>query len=140
MLSVHKAAEGSHNCAYCGKAVSGCVDIDKDHKCDICNTTMGAHEAANGGSVCDYCGKPVQNTPAITYQMGDVNGDGKVNSRDALMIKQFVVKMIELTEEQKVYANVYYDVDSDGNPNINSRDAMLLQQFIVKMDVTLGGR
>ena len=54
------------------------------------------------------------------------------------MIKQYVVKMIELSDVQKVYANVYADLDGEGNPNINSRDALLLQQYVVKMDVVLG--
>ena len=136
VLGTHKAAAGSHSCSYCGKAVSICTDIDKDHSCDICGKTMGEHKAAAGESNCAYCGKFIQNA----YEIGDVNGDGKINSRDALMIKQYVVKMIELTEDQKMRANVYCDFDSEGNPNITSRDAMLLQQFIVKMDVTLGGK
>ena len=78
--------------------------------------------------------------PIVIYQMGDVNLDGNINSRDALMIKQYVVKMIELTDAQKVYANVYNDFDNKGNPLITSRDAMLLQQYIVMMDVTLDNR
>jgi hypothetical protein len=76
--------------------------------------------------------------PILIYQFGDVNLDGNVNSRDVLMIKQYVVKMIELSDVQKVYANVYADLDGEGNPNINSRDALLLQQYVVKMDVVLG--
>jgi hypothetical protein len=158
-VGVHEAMEGGHICAYCDNLVTYCVDNDKNHSCDICGVALGTHKAEPGSHYCSYCGKAlsacvdidkdekcdiceknVQNPPALTYQMGDVNGDGKINSRDALMIKQYVVKMITFTEEQLIYANVYYDVNSDGTPKINSRDAMLLQQFIVKMDVTLGGR
>lgn len=158
-VGVHEAMEGGHICAYCDNLVTYCVDNDKNHSCDICGVALGTHKAETGSHYCSYCGKAlsacvdidkdekcdiceknVQNPPALTYQMGDVNGDGKINSRDALMIKQYVVKMITFTEEQLIYANVYYDVNSDGTPKINSRDAMLLQQFIVKMDVTLGGR
>ena len=87
----------------------------------------------NSAELCEF-------TDLVIYQMGDVNLDGKVNSRDATMIKQYVVKMIELTDVQKIYANVYVDTDKNGDPIISSRDATLIQQFVVKMDVTLGDR
>lgn len=58
-IGEHKAAEGSHNCAYCGETVSECVDEGKDHKCDVCNAEMGEHEAAEGSHDCEYCGELV---------------------------------------------------------------------------------
>ena len=79
-------------------------------------------------------------TDLVIYEMGDVNLDGKINSRDATMIKQYVVKMLDLTDVQKVYANVYVDTDKNGAPLISSRDALLIQQYVVKMDVKLGNR
>lgn len=36
-----------------------CVDSDKDHKCDICTTDVGAHKETDGTHLCGYCGKPV---------------------------------------------------------------------------------
>jgi DNA-binding FrmR family transcriptional regulator len=44
-------------------------------------------------------------TDLAIYQMGDVNMDGNINSRDVLMIKQSVVRMIELTGVQKMLAD-----------------------------------
>ena len=87
----------------------------------------------NSAELCEF-------TDLVIYEMGDVNLDGKINSRDATMIKQYVVKMIELTDVQKVYANVYVDTDKNGAPLVSSRDAVLIQQYIVKMDVQLGDR
>lgn len=86
--------------------------------------------------------RKVENTfsTLTIFEMGDVNLDGKVNSRDATLIKQFSVKMTELTDVQKAYANVYVDYDKNGNPTVSSRDALLIQQYVVKMDVTLGNR
>ena len=72
--------------------------------------------------------------PIVIYEMGDANMDGKVNSRDVVLIKQHIVKMITLTDVQLAYANVYVD------ENLNSRDAVLIQQSIVKMPVELGDR
>jgi hypothetical protein len=76
----------------------------------------------------------------VIYEMGDVNMDGKVSAKDVMLIKQYSVKMIELNEVQKAYANTYVDYDANGGDNISARDALLIQQSIVKMDVTLGDR
>ncbi len=70
----------------------------------------------------------------VIYQMGDVNMDGAVNSRDVTMIKQYTVKMITLTAVQMVYADVYVD------GIVNSRDAVLITQSVVRMPVKLGDR
>jgi len=72
-----------------------------------------------------------ENTP-IEYSMGDANLDGKVNTRDVVLIKQSIVGLAELTDKQKVFADVY----ADGQ--INTRDVVLIQQSIVGMDVDLG--
>ena len=79
-------------------------------------------------------------SPIVIYEMGDVNLDGSISARDVMMIKQHIVKMIQLTDVQKAYANVFVDEDASGNPLISSRDTLLLQQFVVKMPVTLGDR
>lgn len=57
-MGEHKAAEGSHNCDYCGQPVSECADENHDHECDICGNPVGDHKAAEGSHNCDYCGKP----------------------------------------------------------------------------------
>jgi hypothetical protein len=91
-------------------------------------------KAADGELVCaDF-------TQLTIYEIGDVNMDGKISAKDVMLIKQYVVKMIELTDVQKAYANTYVDYDSNGGENVSSRDALLIQQSIVKMDVTLGDR
>ncbi len=56
------------------------------------------------------------------------------------MIKQYVVKMINLSDAQKVYANAYADYDNTGAATVSSRDATIITQYVVKMPVTLGDR
>ena len=68
----------------------------------------------------------------VEYSMGDANLDGNVNTRDVVLIKQSIVGLTELTDKQKVFADVY----ADGQ--INTRDVVLIQQSIVGMDVDLG--
>lgn len=62
-----------------------------------------------------------------TGLLGDVNGDGKINSTDAMLILQHSVKIISLTPEQQLRA----DVTRDGN--VNSTDAMRILQYAVKI-------
>ncbi len=71
---------------------------------------------------------------ASEYKMGDVNMDGAVNTRDVVLVKQSIVGMIDLTDEQKAYADVY----DDGTNTVNTRDVVLMLQHIVGMDVELG--
>lgn len=68
------------------------------------------------------------------YEMGDANMDGAINTRDVVLMKQSIVGITTLTEEQKQYA----DVIADGN--VNTRDVVLVLQHIVGMDVELDGR
>ena len=59
------------------------------------------------------------------YQLGDINEDGQVNSRDAKLALQYYVGKTKLTENQKLAG----DVNKDGE--INSRDAKLILQYYV---------
>ena len=53
--------------------------------------------------------------------LGDVNGDGVTNLKDATLISYYVVGKIELSDEQLTIG----DVDGDGNTNL--RDASLIK-------------
>ncbi len=70
--------------------------------------------------------------------VGDINGDGIVNTRDLAMLKQYVVGKITLTETQIARCNVFEDYNSDGSVKINTRDIAVLQQYIVGSIDTLG--
>ena len=57
--------------------------------------------------------------------MGDVNGDGSINSSDMLLILQYSTQQITLTTAQQIRA----DVNFDGN--INATDSNLVNQYSV---------
>ncbi len=59
-------------------------------------------------------------------QYGDVNGDLKVDAKDALWVLQGAVGKRTLDEQQKVFADV------DGNTAINAKDALLILRYAVK--------
>ena len=67
------------------------------------------------------------------YGMGDANMDGDISARDAVLIKQAVVGMVDLSQTQRIFSNVY-----DNDDEVNVRDAVLVLQHVVGMDVTLG--
>ncbi len=77
-------------------------------------------------------GTDLAKTLTVTVQesaglLGDVNGDGNINSTDAMLVLQHAVKIITLTEEQQLRA----DVTRDGA--VNSTDAMRILQYAVKI-------
>lgn len=60
----------------------------------------------------------------MSFILGDVNGDGEVTARDALMVMRAVNGKVNLTETQKKAA----DVVADGE--ITARDALLIQKVV----------
>ena len=68
---------------------------------------------------------------AFTY--GDVNCDSKINTKDAVLIAQYLAKWkVNITSEGLEAA----DVRKDGV--INAKDAVLLAQYLAKWKVELG--
>lgn len=57
------------------------------------------------------------------YLIGDINGDGTIDSADSLLAMQYSVGTASLTDMQKVRA----DVNFDGS--INSTDSMMINQY-----------
>ena len=55
--------------------------------------------------------------------LGDVNGDGVINSGDSLLLMKYLVGQSELNETQRGNADV------DKNEVLNSKDALLILQF-----------
>ena len=59
------------------------------------------------------------------YTLGDVNGDGIINSADAILVLRYAVELGDLTDTQKLAANVNKDAV------INSADAILILRYAV---------
>lgn len=60
--------------------------------------------------------------------LGDVNGDGKVNIKDATMIQKAAAKIISLTDAENLRANV------NGDAKVNVKDATAIQKFVAKIE------
>lgn len=99
-----------------------------------------ASSETDSGNATDYKLTSTFNSMTI-YQYGDADLNGKIQSRDVTYLKQYVVKLRELSDVSRIYSNAYVDYEDDGvTPKINSRDAGVIQQKVVKMDVNLGDR
>ena len=71
----------------------------------------------------------IKTVSEITY--GDANGDGKIDSRDAVVIKKYVAGFTGFTIDLEAS-----DVNADGK--VDTRDAVKILKKIVGFDVTLG--
>ncbi|MBR3988551.1 MAG: dockerin type I repeat-containing protein, partial [Clostridia bacterium] len=63
--------------------------------------------------------------------LGDVNGDGKVNIKDATQIQKFAAKIVELTDAEFIRADVNADT------KVNIKDATAIQKFVAKLETGL---
>lgn len=71
-------------------------------------------------------GRPDIIDAILEYLAGDVNGDGEVNTTDAVMILQIAAGSITPTEKQRLAADV------DGDNAIDSQDAILILEEVTK--------
>ena len=67
---------------------------------------------------------------ALKYVLnGDVNGDGKINSYDAMLILCYTAELIEFNNDEKSRADV------DGNNEIQSVDARRILQHLSGINI-----
>ncbi|MDE7400340.1 MAG: dockerin type I repeat-containing protein [Oscillospiraceae bacterium] len=64
-------------------------------------------------------------TPEITWKMGDVNLDGKVNASDATLILKYSVGLVTLSGQR------YINADVNGDDRINAQDATEILRTLV---------
>lgn len=82
---------------------------------------------ATGATIKTTYSASVSNTYTLAL-MGDVNGDGKINSSDALAVLQHSVAISSLTGAKLTAA------DLDANGNVNSADALKILRISVGLD------
>ncbi len=70
----------------------------------------------------------VVNFAIVDYLAGDVNGDGKVSVTDLVLIKRYIVKLIDLTEEQKTRGDI------NGDEKVTVTDLIKVKRIITKLD------
>ena len=90
------------------------------------NETNNASSETESGDSTDYKLKSGFSDMTI-YEYGDADLNGKIQSRDVTFLKQYVVKLRELSDLSRVYSNAYYDFEEDGsNTVLNIRTVISL--------------
>ncbi|HEX9063225.1 MAG TPA: dockerin type I domain-containing protein [Clostridia bacterium] len=74
---------------------------------------------SNGGST------RIETPTPIPVSLGDVNGDGKINSTDLSLLKRHLLKVSELS------GNAFISADIDSNGNVNSKDYSYLKRHLL---------
>ena len=84
----------------------------------------------------DNEGKEIAEDITITalYTLyGDCDGDGVVNTKDAVVILKYAAEMMTLEENGLIAANVNFDKNDDGSEKVNTADAVLVLKFAADM-------
>ncbi|HJI46087.1 MAG TPA: dockerin type I repeat-containing protein [Oscillospiraceae bacterium] len=68
----------------------------------------------------------VTNDSYANCAVGDVNGDGKINSGDAILILKYMVG-----QEDKLFENQIKNADTNLDEEINSQDALLILRYSI---------
>ncbi len=91
-MGEHVAAEGTHNCAYCGLPASECADADGDFLCDICGEE-----------------KLPDNMERVEYYLNISDLETGVRSEDDINGKFTIVSGTEVRNRTKTYNGVEYN-------------------------------
>ncbi len=93
-----------------------------DQTCTVCGEILAeklGHDYVDG--TCSRCGE-------AQYVLGDVNGDGRVNARDARALMRYIAGMTDGSELDLIAA------DLNGDGRVNARDARALLRSIAGME------
>jgi hypothetical protein len=95
-----------------------------------------AYEAGEERRECSRCEHYEVRTVYLEVVWGDATGDGVVNGRDLVLLRQYLTKFDYDTESSMVKVSAGGDVNGDGE--INGRDLVLLRQYLTKFDYDTG--
>ena len=124
----------SHTCRRCGYHYVNEETEPVGHTWDAGVVTVQPTETTDGEMTytCTVCGEKKTETIGKTggedVQIGDVNGDGKINSRDARALLRYIAGLVDASEIERSAC----DYNKDGK--INSRDARALLRSIAGLD------
>ena len=117
-------------CSWCGATKTESVPAYGEHVWDEGVVTKEPTATTDGERThtCERCGEKktevIEKTGEVTVLTGDVNGDGRINARDARALLRYLAGMEEMSEEGKTAA------DFNGDGRINARDARAILQYL----------
>ena len=93
--------------------------------CKRPSTTRTNDESNNNNSVENGTDTTSNNTQ-VEYKIGDPNNDGKINSGDLLLIKQYLLKVKTISDD-----NILKTMDINKDKKINSGDLLLVKKHLL---------
>ena len=111
-------------CDYCNTVIAGSSGHVSDEW--IFDTLPSIYEAGKKHKECTVCGESYETDTVAEKIIPDINGDGKINSMDALIILNMSVgNEVNISDE----AMLKTDVNGDGK--VNSMDALIVLNIAV---------
>ena len=126
-------------CTVCGCEKYFDISAAEGHKFSDWQTVTPATAESEGiqEHECTACGqKETQTIPKLDFVYGDVNGDGKINGRDAIKLAKYLAAYDEDKGESSVAVSPGADVNGDGK--INGRDLVKLRKSLANYDESTG--
>ena len=127
------------NCTVCGHEEYFDIVAPDGHKFSDWTVTKPATAESEGlrERTCTVCGeKETGAIPKLDFIYGDVNGDGKINGRDAIKLAKYLAAYDEDKGESSVAVSPGADVNGDGK--INGRDLVKLRKYLANYDESTG--
>ncbi len=93
---------------------------DSDNNSTNNNTNNNTENNTNGNASVN------NNSMEVSYNLGDANNDGKINSGDLLLVKQYLLKVKKITDEKSLNA-----MDINKDKKINSGDLLLIKKHLL---------
>ena len=89
-------------------------------------STTRSDDGINNNNSVENDNNPTANNTSTEYKIGDPNNDGKINSGDLLLIKQYLLKVKTISDE-----NVLKTMDINKDKKINSGDLLLVKKHLL---------
>jgi len=88
-------------------------------------STTRTNDGTNNNNLTEN-GNGSTNSTSVEYKIGDPNNDGKINSGDLLLLKQYLLKVKTISDD-----NVLKTMDINKDKKINSGDLLLLKKHLL---------
>lgn len=148
MYSVHLSASNSHTHSYkmtvtqkptctstgtetytcsCGSSYTKTIPATGHSAVWVYSARPSVYNMGLRHMECSVCHKVISSTSTVAKSTADVNGDGKVNSSDALIVLRYSVGNTSLIKGSAALLNA----DANGDGKINSSDALIILRISI---------
>ena len=111
----------------CGSSYTETIPMTAHTTVNVYSVKPTIYTAGLMYSQCTVCKKTVSSLSTVSKATADVNGDGKVNSADALIVLRYSTGNTSLISTQTALINA----DTNGDGKVNSSDALTILRISI---------